>query len=92
MEKDNQEEIAVSVDRVTKDFVVPHESLSSIKSGVVNVLKRKKGQSEVYHALKGVSFDIKKGEFFGIVGRNGSGKSTLLKIIAEIYQPTTGSI
>src|SRR5690606_38052235 len=41
---------------------------------------------------KGISLDIKKGEFIGILGRNGAGKSTLLKIIAEIYQPTSGSI
>lgn len=92
MGKEDKEEIAVHVNQVTKDFILPHEAVSSIKSGVVNLLKRKNRHVEVYHALKGVSFDIKKGEFFGIVGRNGSGKSTLLKIIAEIYQPTSGSI
>src|SRR5690606_18558010 len=47
---------------------------------------------EVQHALKDINFEVKKGEFFGIVGRNGSGKSTLLKIIAGVYQPTKGSI
>ena len=47
---------------------------------------------DVQHALRGVTFDIKKGDFFGIVGRNGSGKSTLLKIIAEIYKPTKGNV
>ncbi|MFZ2835769.1 MAG: ABC transporter ATP-binding protein [Candidatus Saccharimonadales bacterium] len=91
MAKD-KDEVAVSVDHVTKDFVLSHEGLSSIKSGMVNILKKKKVETEVYHALRGVSFDIKKGEFFGIVGRNGSGKSTLLKIIAEIYRPTSGSV
>lgn len=91
-DKKRKDEIAVSVNHVTKDFVLSHEGLSSIKSGVVNILKRKKVEKEVYHTLKGVSFDIKKGEFFGIVGRNGSGKSTLLKIIAEIYKPTSGSV
>jgi ABC-2 type transport system ATP-binding protein len=83
--------IAISVDNVSKDFRLPHERVDSIKSLFVNPFKSR-GEVKVQHALSNISFDVKKGEFFGIVGRNGSGKSTLLKVIAGIYQPTDGKI
>jgi ABC-2 type transport system ATP-binding protein len=84
--------IAVSVKDVSKSFKLPHEKVDSVKSIFVNPFNRNIRKFENQYALKNISFDVKKGEFFGIVGRNGSGKSTLLKLIAEIYQPTSGSI
>lgn len=85
-------DIAVSIKNVKKFFKLPHEKEDSLKFRVINIFKPKnKGHSE-YKALNGITIDIKKGEFIGILGRNGAGKSTLLKIIAEIYQPTSGTI
>jgi len=84
-------ESAITVENLYKTFKLPHEQSSGIKQAIVNIVRRKKGY-EVQKVLKNVSFDIKKGEFFGIVGRNGSGKSTLLKILAGIYVPDSGSV
>lgn len=85
------EQTAVSVSGLYKDFKLPHERANSIKERILHFRRRKKTY-EVQHALKDINFEVKKGEFFGIVGRNGSGKSTLLKLIGGIYQPTTGTI
>jgi len=85
-------DIAISVKHVSKNFALPHERITSIKSGIVNVFKKRDKTVEVQHALRDISFDIKEGEFFGILGRNGSGKSTMLKILAEIYRPSSGSV
>lgn len=82
---------AIVVKDLYKSFKLPHEQSSGIKQTVVNFIKRKKGY-EVQQVLDDVSFDIKKGDFFGIVGRNGSGKSTLLKLLAGIYVPDKGLV
>lgn len=88
------DDIAIKIDNVSKDFKLPHEKIGSVKNLFVNALRyiTKKRTYETQHALHNVSFEIKRGEFFAIVGRNGSGKSTLLKMIAGIYQPNQGEI
>src|SRR5688500_5054660 len=84
-------EFAIQVKDVSKSFKINHEKYDSLRSYFWNLFRRK-AQSTQFDALKNISFDIKKGEFFGIIGRNGSGKSTLLKIIAGIYQPDSGEV
>lgn len=85
------DDIAIKVNKVSKTFILPHEKNNSVKSAFINFYKKKKGY-EKQQVLKDISFEIKKGEFFGIVGRNGSGKSTLLKLISQIYTPDSGDI
>jgi len=86
------DDVAIKVDHVSKTFKLPHEKQSSVKGALISVFDGGKRTYETQQVLRGVSFDIKKGEFFGIVGRNGSGKSTLLKMLAGIYTPTEGKI
>ncbi len=83
-------EIAIKVEHLSKTFRIPHEKISSVRGAVVSAFKQK--TYEEFQALDDVSFEVKKGEFFGIIGRNGSGKSTLLKILAGIYQPDKGRV
>ena len=87
----SDKEIAVKVDHVSKYFKLPTEATHSLRTALVNRFKGVKGYRE-QHVLKDISFDVYKGDFFGIVGRNGSGKSTLLKIISQIYVPEKGSV
>lgn len=84
-----QDDIAISVRHLSKSFKLPHEKKNSIKE---HILSFRKTTFEEFKVLRDINFEIKRGEFFGIVGRNGSGKSTMLKILGGIYQPTTGEV
>ncbi|MGH9856772.1 MAG: ABC transporter ATP-binding protein [Acidobacteriota bacterium] len=83
--------VAVAIKSLSKTFRTPLDKSSGVKQHIVNFFSRQKGYRE-FQALHNVSFDIKQGEFFGIVGKNGSGKSTLLKTLAGIYSPDHGTV
>lgn len=88
---DTTSNVAIKVTGLHKKFKLPTEQAFGLKQAIFNRLRGIKGYKE-QKVLKGLNFEIKKGEFIGIVGRNGSGKSTLLKILAGIYHPEKGTI
>ncbi len=81
---------AVVARDISKTFRVPEERTHTLKERALHPLRRSSHQS--FSALEGISFEVRRGEFFGIAGRNGSGKSTLLKCLAGIYGVDTGQI
>lgn len=80
---------AIIVDDVSKRFRLYSERNQSLKATILN---RGRGRYEEFWALRNVSFDIKTGETFGLIGHNGSGKSTMLKCLAKILKPDSGKI
>jgi ABC-type polysaccharide/polyol phosphate transport system ATPase subunit len=81
---------ALVVNGVSKTFRVPRDRVMTLKERALHPFRGTRYDS--FDALRDVSFDVDRGEWFGIVGRNGSGKSTLLKCIAGIYGTDTGRI
>lgn len=88
---DPNSDIAIKVENLSKSFKLPTERSGSIKQSIFNLFRGVKGYKE-QQILKNINFEVKKGEFLGIVGRNGSGKSTLLKILAGVYYPEKGHV
>ena len=74
-----------------KDLKITYKCVKSL-SMRKSLFHLRKSNLEVYEALRGISFEVKKGEIMGIVGKNGSGKSTLLRAIAGIFSADSGSI
>ena len=86
MAKEEEKNIAVSV----KNLHITYRGLK--KTSIRASWKHLGDKVELFHALKGVSFDIEEGKILGIIGKNGSGKSTMLRAIAGIFCPDKGTI
>ncbi len=82
-------ELAISVKNITKSFKVYFDKGSSLKE---KVLFKNRNRYETRTVIKGVSFDVKKGEAIGFIGHNGCGKSTLLKMLTRIMYPDSGTV
>ena len=85
MDKDN----AIEVKNITKDFKVYYDKGSELKE---KMLFWKRNRYEKRHVLNGISFNVKRGEAIGLVGKNGCGKSTTLKMLTKIIYPDSGTI
>jgi ABC-type polysaccharide/polyol phosphate transport system ATPase subunit/cold shock CspA family protein len=83
-------QVAFEVRGVSKTFRIPTHRITRLKERIVRPFARQEYRQ--LEALRDVTFEIHRGEFFGIVGRNGSGKSTLLKVMASIYRADAGSV
>jgi ABC-type polysaccharide/polyol phosphate transport system ATPase subunit len=81
-------DIAISVNNLSKVYKLYNRNRDRLKEAM-NPFKRKYHKD--FYALNDVSFEIKKGETVGIIGKNGSGKSTLLKILTGVLTPTSGT-
>ncbi len=92
----SSEDIAISVRGLSKAYTLAHEAErpSTLAETLLQRARHpfRRAPKETFWALRDLSFDIKKGEVVGVIGRNGAGKSTLLKILSRITEPTTGEI
>jgi lipopolysaccharide transport system ATP-binding protein len=86
------QDIAIRVSTVSKKYIIGKQKDSSLRGSLASIFNRKATQGDEFMALSDISFDIKKGEAIGIIGKNGAGKSTLLKILSQITKPSEGRI
>lgn len=88
-EEEDNRPVMIDVEHVSMSFNMASEQLNNLKEYAI-AIARGKLFFEEFKALDDVSFQVRKGDVFGIMGTNGSGKSTILKIIAGVLEPTKG--
>jgi ABC-type polysaccharide/polyol phosphate transport system ATPase subunit len=81
----------VRLEGVSVEYRVPRERIGTFKEYAIRVLQRRV-RHQVFNALREVSFEVRLGEVFGIIGHNGAGKSTLLKVVSRVLRPTHGRV
>lgn len=86
-----EKRVIVDVDHVTIRFNLSNQKVDNLKEYLVRLMKRELMFQE-FLALKDVSFQVRQGESWGLIGTNGSGKSTMLKVISGIMKPYQGSV
>lgn len=86
-----EKKVIIDVDHVTVRFNLATQKIDNLKEYFVKLVKRQLMFQE-FLALKDVSFQVRQGESWGLIGTNGSGKSTMLKAISGILKPYKGSI
>lgn len=86
-----ESEVVIKIDHATVRFNLAAERVDSIKEYVIKLVKKELLFQE-FLALKDVSFEVKKGQAWGLIGHNGAGKSTMLKLICQIIEPYKGSV
>lgn len=85
------DENVIGVEGASVRYLVPREHVGTFKEYAIRKIQRRIFNDEFW-ALRNVSFQVKKGEIFGIIGANGAGKSTLLKLVARIMRPSEGRV
>jgi ABC-type polysaccharide/polyol phosphate transport system ATPase subunit len=81
---------AIEARQVAKAFQIPHRRRDTIREHALDLFRPR--PAERLEVLRDVTFDLRRGETLGLMGRNGSGKSTLLKILSGIYAPDAGRV
>lgn len=84
--------IAIKVEKLSKKYTIGTTNSGSLYQTISNLFNRSQQAEEEFWALKDVSFEVKRGEVLGIIGKNGAGKSTLLKVLSQITEPSAGRI
>ncbi len=83
---------AIDTSNISKSFKIPHERKTTVYDNLIGKVTGNSYNYETFEALRNISFKVKHGETFGIIGENGCGKSTLLKVLAGVLVPDNGSV